>query len=121
MEETTDKTVIAKQNYENFHRKMASLLKEEPKQRISVYVFHNDGTSTEDFYWSDHELTPTGFYKWIKTYNKPNTFRTKHIHEVHIPDFLYKRLITMIEQPTENINIDGVVVINKSLIKSKDF
>lgn len=108
-----EKLQTAKERYKRFMDKFTGVEDRTPDQQYRAYVFHNNGTVTEDFYWYDHQITPTALYRWIRNYNTARKARAMWINKIVIEDEMYNYLSAMVDQK-ENIIIRDVLVIPKS-------
>lgn len=107
-----EKKVIAMNNLSRFYDRMQVLCKDDSeKELVAVYVFKKNGRCIEDFYWSDEELTPSGFYRWLVSYNNGGTSDDDWIERVNIPEHLFNQLTELLGlRNVDTINFDGVIV-----------
>lgn len=81
--------------------------------RLTAYVLHHDGYVTEDYYWTDHDITPTRFYRWLQTYNSHNKCRRSWASKVMLDDRVFDSLTSMLidyEPKQCEFSMDGVEI-----------
>jgi hypothetical protein len=104
-----EKVVIAKKNLESFFKRVTS--KEYVTEGIEyTYLYFADGSFNIDYYWSDHVITPTGFYRYISRYNSTTKPRNKWITEIRLSPFLYEELTSRLTNSSGQLIISGVLI-----------
>lgn len=108
-----EKTKIAKERYQRFLVKINAI--EEPiDPKYISYIIHNDGSTTEDFYWYNNPITPTAVFRWIRSYNQARIARTKWTKKIVLEDEMYHKLKSMLIHNDETLIIHNVLIIPKS-------
>lgn len=103
----TDKTKLAKKNYDTFLKKL-NVAEKQLDTTVKVYVTTKSGKTVEDFYWSDHDISPTAVYKWLMLRNHK---QKNKIIAAKFPKTLYQRLSDMCDSDDKKqINIDGIII-----------
>lgn len=112
-----ERVALGKKNYEEFWNKMQELASDEEDddgKLYASYVHLKSGDVVEDYYWSDHEITPTGLLKWFGTYNQNRNHHNVVLVSIH-PD-KYDKLITMYDNLYEPLEVNGIQVVRNDTI-----
>lgn len=109
-----DKHQLAKQRFNTFVQKLNKSQNILPKEQHIAYLHLRNTQVIQDFYWTDHEITPTAFYRWTKTYNATRRDRSKWADTVVIDDQLYNTLVGMMSHFEPPLIMDDITVLSKS-------
>lgn len=102
-----EKLAKAKKNYESFWNKFKDYENKDDKLYAS-YVEIGGSSVIEDYYWTDNKITPTGLLKWFGSY--------EGITKVMIHKDKYDQLITMYQNPSTPLEVEGIVVIRNDTV-----
>lgn len=112
-----EKYELAKKRYEEFIQKMTSTIKEEDNELLAAYVTTTEGVTKQDFYWTDHEISPTALLRWINAYNNTTKKRTEWITEARLEPTTYNKLLPMYQDLQEPLIINKVTVLCNGVLE----
>lgn len=107
-----EKTALAKKNYQDFLDRMSKKLLDTNlplNARRLAFVFPVNGKMFEDHRWTDENVTPTAFYRWIHSYNQP-------IEKIILDDKVFNDLVGMVAGATQKdvLQFDDTMVYPQS-------
>lgn len=110
-----EKTDKAKKSYEHFWQRLSEKQDDETNQLLPCYKTLTNGKVVQDYYWSDHEITPTALLRWINKHNNTTKKRTEWIKEIMLHPNSYDKLIDMYANFTEPLIVDDVLITKNSI------
>lgn len=113
-QESDEKKLIARKNYQEFINKMElkySTPQSIPKVKTEVILLTNV-RRIHDYYFTDHDLTPTSIYDYINQINKKTVARKDWVKEIWLHKKDYESLLTMIANPSEPLIIKDVIIVS---------
>jgi len=106
-----EKYLLAKKHYEECVNRISSQTITPNKGLVSSFLTTTQDNTYEDFYWTDHVLTPTALYRWIKKQHNNTTKQRKDwLTQVSLPKKSYDALIIMYEEFIPPLIVSGVTI-----------